>query len=255
MIADERRTNEELFQASFQGDYEDEAAWDAVAALRLRGTEEVFQLARDFCKSEVPLERARGLNVLGQLGACKPISERPYFNECVSIAIEHLRDPDSLVVNAAAWALAHLGGEAAVSALIPMRTNPDPDVRWAVANGLNGSERPDAIATVIELMDDPDDNVRDWATFALGSQCSINSQEIHDALCKRLSDTYEMARNEAVWGLAQHKEPQGIRMLIDRLSADEWMAGDEMAARKTLDVSMDIPTNELVRGLQKLLDV
>ncbi len=248
------RTTDDLFQASLQGDYEDEAAWDAVAALRLRGTDDVFQLAVKYAESAEPRERARGLNVLGQLGAGRPISERPHFDDCVAIAIDHLHDSDSLVVNSAAWALAHLCDDRAISALIPMRNNPDADVRWAVANGLNGSERPDAITTIIELMDDSDDNVRDWATFALGTQCSVNSPEILNALRKRLFDSYEMARNEAVWGLAQHKDLAGLKMLIERLSADEWMAGDEMAAAETLDVRHDTPPEELLAGLQKLLD-
>jgi HEAT repeat protein len=252
--ADDPRTNEELFRASLQGDYEDEAAWDAVAALRLRGTEEVFQAAVKCVESAEPRERARGLDVLAQLAPRRPKSERPHFDECVAIAIQNLQDPDPLVVNAAAWALAHLCDDRAVSALIPMRNNPDPDVRWAVANGLNGSERPDAIATIIELMDDPDDNVRDWATFALGTQCRATSPEILEALRKRLNDNCEMACNEAVWGLAQHKDEQGIKMLIERLSADEWMAGDEMAAAETLDVPHSTPPEELLAGLQKLLD-
>jgi HEAT repeat protein len=253
MWADDQRTTEEMFQASLQGDYEDEAAWDAVAALRLRGTEEVFQAAVKYVDSAEPRERARGLDVLGQLGTERPISERPHFDESVAIAIEHLHDPDPLVVHSAAWALAHLRDDRTVSALIPMRNNPDPGVRWAVANGLYGSDRPDAIATIMELMDDSDDDVRDWATFALGTQCNVNSPEILNALQKRLNDSYEMARNEAVWGLAQHKDPLGIKMLIERLSADGWMVGDEMAAVETLDVPLDTPPEELLAGLQKLL--
>jgi HEAT repeat protein len=254
MWADDPRTTEELFQASLQEDYEDEAAWDAVVSLRFRGTEEVFQSAIKYVESAEPRERARGLDVLAQLGARRPRSERPHFDASVVIAIEHLQDTDPLVVNSAAWALAHLGEDRAVSALIPMRNNPDADVRWAVANGLNGSQRPDAIATIIELMDDSDDNVRDWATFALGTQCSVNSPEILNALQKRLNDSYEMARNEAVWGLAQHQDPIGIKMLIERLEADEWMTGDEMAAAETLDLRHDTPAEELLAGLRKLLD-
>ena len=253
-MINENSTNEELFQASLLGDHEDEVAWDAVRALRRRGTEEVFQLAVRHCKSAVPLERARALDVLAQLGARELQLESPYSKESVAIAIEHLRDDHPLVADSAAWALAHLGGDAAVSALITVRKNPDPDVRWAVANGLFGSERADAIATIIELMDDADDNVRDWATFALGTQCKADSAEICNALRKRLNDSYEMARDEAVWGLAQHKDPQGIRLLVERLSADEWMAGDEMAAAETLGVPHNTPAEELRAGLQKLLD-
>ncbi len=63
------RTAEELFRASLEGDYDDEAAWDAGRVLRLRGSEKIFQLANEYTKSAVALERARGLNVLAQLGA------------------------------------------------------------------------------------------------------------------------------------------------------------------------------------------
>jgi HEAT repeat protein len=155
--------------------------------------------------------------VLAQLGSRKP--------ESVAIAIERLRDNDAMVVSSAAWALAHLGGNLAVWELILMRNNPDPNVRWAVTHVLHGTESADEIAVLIELMDDPNDNVRDWATFALGTQCSVDSAEIRDALRRRLTDRYQEARDEAVWGLAQRKDAQGLRMLIDRLSADEWIAG------------------------------
>ncbi|MGA2877667.1 MAG: HEAT repeat domain-containing protein [Bryobacteraceae bacterium] len=250
----ENKTTEELFHATLEGDWEDETAWDAVHVLRLRGTEDVFHLAVIYCRSAVPVERGRGLNVLAQLGAGKPQSQRPHVEESVAIAIEHLCDEDPTVVDAAAWALAHLGGDKAISALISLRKSLDPDIRWAVANGLNGSERADAIATIIELLDDLDDKVRVWATFALGTQWQVDSPEIRDALRKRLNDSYEMARNEAVWGLAQRKDPQGIRMLVERLSADEWMPGDEMAAAETLGVPYNTPAEELRGGLQMLLD-
>ncbi|HEX5228228.1 MAG TPA: HEAT repeat domain-containing protein [Bryobacteraceae bacterium] len=154
----------------------------------------------------------------------------------------------------AAWALSHLGGDAGVSALVALRRHPDPDVRWAVTNVLHGAENADVIDALIELMDDPDDNVRDWATFALGTQCSIDSTAIRDALRKRLNDPYKEARDEAGWGLAQRRDKQGLRMLIDRcLSAEHWIAGDEMAAAETLDLPHDTPAEELCAGLQKLL--
>jgi hypothetical protein len=62
-LALENKTNEELFQAALQGDYDDDAPWQAVAVLHLRGTEDVFKLAADYCRSTVPLERARGIDV------------------------------------------------------------------------------------------------------------------------------------------------------------------------------------------------
>jgi HEAT repeat protein len=156
------------------------------------------------------------------------------------------------VVCAAAWALSHLGSETAISALIEIKKHPDPDVRWAVANGLNATTRADAIATIIELMDDSDDNVRDWATFALGTQCDLDTPEIREALRKRLADGYEDARDEAIWGLAQRKDEYAIRELLRRLTSEEWKAGDEMAARDLLGERPDASVNELCEGLRKL---
>src|SRR2546423_14299928 len=72
---------EELFAASFVGDYDDEQPWDAVGALRRRNSEEVFQLAAAYCRSELPIHRARALDVLAQLGAGRPPAERPHFDE------------------------------------------------------------------------------------------------------------------------------------------------------------------------------
>lgn len=249
---DEQRTNEELFQAGLQGDYEDEAAWDAVRALRRQNTDEVFKLAVHYCQSTVSLERARGLDVLAQLGAGKPLSERPHFDECVAIAVEHLRDEDAAVVHSAAWALSHLASDLAVSALIEMRHNSDTDVRWAVAHGMQGSQREDAIATLIELMDDAEDNVRDWATFGLGMQCDVDTPEIRAALRKRLSDAYEEARNEAIWGLARRKDELGLGLLLARLDSDHW-SGDEMAAEDILGLTSDASVEDLREGLRKLL--
>jgi hypothetical protein len=163
------KTSEDLFLASFEGGYEDEAPWDAVRALRHRNTAEVFKLASAYCRSGKPIRRARALDVLAQLGAGPPPSDRPYLNASVSIALAHLREEDPLVVHSAAWALAHLRDERAVGALIERRNDPDPDVRLAVAYGMAGPERPEATQTLIELMEDEDEEVRNCATFGLGT--------------------------------------------------------------------------------------
>jgi HEAT repeat protein len=208
-VANESKTTCNLFTSTLQGDYDDDEAWEAVGILRLRNTEEVFRTAVKYCSSEILKERARGLDVLAQLGTGKPLSERPWFEDCVSIAIRHLNDEDPLVVHSAAWGLAHLRDDRAISALLEMSRNPDSGVRKAVALGLAGCERPDAIQTLINLMEDDDGEVRDWATFGLGELCDADSPEIREALRKRTEDPYEDARQEAIWGLARRRDRSG----------------------------------------------
>ncbi len=250
---DDRRTVEELFVAALQGDYDDEAPWEAIRELHLqRPMPEVFRLASGYSHSPIPLERTRALDVLGQLGCGKPDSERPYMDQSVAIAEDRLNDDDPDVVYSAAWALSHLKIDQAVSALIRVRDNPDPDVRWAVVCGMDGNNRVDAIQTLIDLMEDADDNVRDWATFGLGTQHDEDSGEIRRALHNRLNDACEETRNEAIWGLARRRDQTGLRLLLQRLETDHW-SGDETTASDVLDLDDNTPIEDLRAGLHRLL--
>jgi len=251
--SDDPRSNEQLFLAAFEGNYDDDTPWNAVRVLRLRGTPEIFELAKRYSESQDGMACARALDVLAQLGAGKPDSERPYLSESVSIALRHLDDERPLVVHSAAWALAHLRGDAATSALIGLRRHLDPGVRLAVANGLGGCVYPIALETMIQLMDDDADDVRDWATFGLGSLCTQDSQAIRAALRKRLEDPFEDARDEALWGLAQRKDPSSVRLLLERLQSEQWKAGDETAAEETLGLQGSMPVEQLRQGLRELL--
>ena len=73
-------TAEELFSASFQGDYEDEQPWEAVRALRQRDTDQVFHMAAEYSRSGIPIRRARALDVLAQLGGGKHL-EGPWLQD------------------------------------------------------------------------------------------------------------------------------------------------------------------------------
>ena len=261
--SDAMETADKLFLASFEGDYDDEHAWNAVRSLRQRDTEEVFQLAKAYCRSESPKRRARALDVLAQLGAGKQLSERLHFSESVAIAIAHLDDEDPLVVSSAVWALAHLNDSRAVAALIEIRKHPDAHIRHAVACGMANSNRPEAISTLINLMEDEDDEVRNWSTFQLaqayvddgsnGGPGTLDSGEIRDALRKRVNDSFADVRQEAIWGLALRKDPTGLRVLLERLGSEQCIQGDAMTAAEILEKPHDTPADELKVGLRFLM--
>lgn len=174
--------------------------------------------------------------MLAQLGAGKPASERPHFDECVSIAAAHLWDGDPLVAHSAAWALAHLQGDSATEVLLTASKCADAHIRLAVAYGLAGTERSEAIEALIRLTTDEDDEVRNWATFGLGNAGgeegppvrlgTLDSAAIRDALRYRMTDSFCEVRNEAIWGLARRRDIDALRLLLDRLSGEEWVHGD-----------------------------
>ena len=257
----ERKTTEELFAATLEGEDDDAAPWEVVSVLRLRGTPEVFELAKRYCRSLNPKARLRGLGVLAQLGAGKPTAERPFMDESVSIAIGHVEDPDPAVVSAAAWALSHLRTDPAITALIGLRSHPDPEVREAIAFCSELRARPEAGPILIALMDDENEDVRNWATFSVGNWeledagvwRYVDSPEIRAALRGRLEDTYEDARREAIWGLAVRKDPDGLKLLLEHLEAESWWIGDEDAAARTLEMKWDSPVEDLRAGLRRLL--
>jgi HEAT repeat protein len=251
--SEDSRGTEELFAATLDGDYDDDAPWDAVHVLRLRGTSEVFDIAKIHCESENPKARARGLDVLGQLGGGKPDAERPYKGDCISTAIHKLEDPDPLVVHSAAWALAHLSDDRAALALVGKKRHPDPSIRQAVAVGLGACEEPAATETLIELMNDESDVVRDWATFELGSIGKQDSPEIRAALRERVNDSFEDARDEAIWGLAQRKDAVGLSLVLDRLQAKSWKSWDEDAAMAALGLREAPSIEKLCEGLRELI--
>jgi hypothetical protein len=101
--------------------------------------------------------------------------------------------------------------EARVDLMLPFSTHPDACVRSAVVHALLASTRPEAIDALIRLSSDVDENVRDWATFGLGSQLDdVDTVAIRDALAARLDDAHEDTRYEALVGLALRKDARAI---------------------------------------------
>lgn len=79
------------------------------------------------------------------------------------------------------------------------------------------------VATLIEWSRDKNNNVRDWATFCLGSQLNVDGEDVRQALKYRLDDADFDTRCEAMVGLARRRDEAGIRPLMD------WLAGDDVS--------------------------
>ena len=68
-----------------------------------------------------------------------------------------------------------------------------------------------------------DDEIRDLATFGLGTQLNDDSAEIRDALAARLTDEHVDTRHEALIGLARRRDPRGLKATLDLLERpDVW---------------------------------
>jgi HEAT repeat protein len=221
-------------------------AWEAVSALHWRGTRDVLAAALRLCQSPAPLQRARGADILGQLG----IPNRAFPEETLNALLPMLRrDEEPAVLNSIATALGHMGDARAVPALCDLAVHPSDEVRFGVVFGLLGQEDSEAIAGLIRLSADADPEVRDWATFGLGSQIDTDTPDIREALAARLSDSNANAAAEAMVGLARRRDRRARPFVIKTLESGRPGNMDLEAAEELADPSL-LPA---LRALEPLL--
>jgi hypothetical protein len=209
----------ELFARTLSGGYDDDAPWEAVSALRRIGTREIFVQAAEWCDSENPLLRARGADVLSQLGKTSEHQCNSFPEESYSVASTLLqREKELLPLNSAIAALGHIDNPEAVPLIAEQCNHSSPKIRFTVACALgNFPNHPVAVETLLILMQDADDDVRDWATFGLGVLGNSDSSEIRDALFLRVSDANQDVREEAIVGLSKRIDPRVLPSLTEAL--------------------------------------
>jgi len=207
---------DELFAQALSGDYEDDAPWEAVHALRSIGTRQIFERAADLCKSNDPLSRARGADVLGQLGKTADHRSNTFPEESYSVITELVqRETEPQPLAAGIAALGHLDNPLAVPLITSFSSHPSPEVRFDVAFALGCFPNdPLSAETLLRLTQDTDEDVRDWATFGLGVLGNTDSDEIREALVRRLTDSDEDVREEAMVGLGKRKDQRVLSTLL-----------------------------------------
>jgi HEAT repeat protein len=216
-------TIDEVFARTLLGDYDDDAPWSAIRELQDIGSREVFDRAAEWCSSAEPLKRARGADILAQLGRTADHPTNNYPDDsfaAVSLLIE--REKELVPLSSAIFALGHIGNPGAVPIVSRFKKHPVAEIRFAVACALGSfSGDPTAVDALVSLTRDEDEDVRDWATFGIGALGKSDSPSIRDALVARLDDSFEDARQEAIVGLARLRDERVLPALIAHLKRDE----------------------------------
>jgi HEAT repeat protein len=132
--------------------------------------------------------------------------------------LEREQDPGAL--SAILFALSHNKAPKAIKYVSRFRRHPDPEVRRGVVFALLGYEDQTAHGVLIELTRDRDVEVRDWATFGIGTQCEADTPAIRDALADRLADSDDVTRCEALVGLARRRDPRALTGLQKELARE-----------------------------------
>jgi HEAT repeat protein len=199
--ASDARSTSEIIAAYLQRS-DDSGAGDLLATVHYRGGPEELRAGLTLLASEDPRERAAGADVLAQLGW----ADRTFLEESVDALLCALRDPNDQVVQSAIFALGHRASPRAIEALLAFVHHPSAEFRYAAVHGLMPHDMPPVVDALVKLTQDSDRDVRDWATFTLGSQFESDSPALRAALHERLSDIDPEVRGEALLGLARRKD-------------------------------------------------
>jgi HEAT repeat protein len=184
--------------------------------------DEVLAVAITFCGSDSSAMRATGAALVAEL--CNP--GRELVDEALGILGPLLaREVEPDVIEAALHGVALTGLADGLPIVLPFATHPDAGVRLDATHALYScagepAAQP-AIDALIRLSHDQDDDVRDWATFGLGTHIDFDDPVLRDALAERLVDQHLEVREEAAVGLARRHDERAFEPVCELLEEDE----------------------------------
>jgi hypothetical protein len=190
------------------------------------GTEQALAAAQQWCDCEDAATYSAGLDVLGTLAR----READVVGELVDRSRSARDSDDEDLRWSAAVALQQIEDVQARDLLVLFLDDPDSDVRCQAVYGLSTPMDPDlaeehpVVKGLLRAMRDPDENVRDWATFTIGTQ------RVYPVLADELADPD--IGNLYVEAAAELGDPRLLPML-DALKAAGWQEYDPIPS--TLD--------------------
>lgn len=201
--------------------WDSDRGWRAIHALQTRDSPQALALARCLSASPGWRRRCLGLHMASQLRRGRGLSGAEYAREeTQQLFLAALADPHAQVLCAAVSGLGHRPHPDALPRLITLASRGDARLRWQVATALGAYKEASATEALVQLMKDPDADVRDWATFGLGSLHDADSPAIRAALWQGLEDSDADVRGEALIGLAERRDPGLIDYLVKHLGSD-----------------------------------
>lgn len=200
-------------------------SWKAIVALQLRASPSLLVLVHSLCASLSWRRRALGLYVASQLQRPRrpgdTLGATAYAMESTqALLLDGLHDPHGKVVCAAVSGLGHRPHLKALATLVELAGHADSAMRWDVAVALGCYHEPAAIDALMRLAVDAEPEVRDWATFGLGTQQTIDTPQVREVLWRNLGDDDEDVRGEALVGLAARRDLRVIDHLLTQLDPD-----------------------------------
>ena len=165
--------------------------------------------------SDDPRTREVAADVLGSVASV----DRPSAAAIADVLIRRLEvEQDAGVLDSVITALGHACDSRARAGVLKHAEHPDENVRFAVAWSLPALDLDDdSLAVLRRLSADPDEDVRDWATFGL-AESEARDPATTEALAARTDDPHDDTRAEGIFGLARRHDPRARPLIEHELS-------------------------------------
>jgi HEAT repeat protein len=202
------------------GTYDEDCRWDLIGGILTECPDDVLAEATRLILGDAERSRTLGADILGRLVGVETGSRSAVLETLVgALAVETAPAPLASIVAA----LGHVGDPGTLGLIFPLATDPNAEVRLAVAFAVaTVSPQPlasDGRTALISLSRDKDPEVRDWATFGLGTLSDVDGPDVRAALLERTEDASHEARAEALFGLAVRRDPRAVPHLIRALQS------------------------------------
>ncbi len=213
-------SNEKLFERLLNNK-SSKNYWNFITELRKRKDNDIFEKSVELTKSEILKEKIIGINILAQFGF-----PRLHLKEILKIYFDLLKtETDKNVISSILYGIGHNNDnltDKQINVICAFKDHKSITVKYALVYAILAIDKNKAINTLIELSKDKDSDIRDWATFGIGTQIETDTQIIREALWERINDTDNTTRLEAIVGLAKRKD-ENIKDILKKelLEIDE----------------------------------
>jgi hypothetical protein len=207
----------------------------------------VLAAANEWCVSTDNDTRAAGLDVLGELADDD--------EGLVGLLLEHVMraavSSDTGVRLAAAAALSYKDDDRVCTLQVGLLGDAQEVVGHEVLYSLPHDDDLPAdhpvVHALLRAMEHPCDEVRDWATFALGTKSRVDTPAVRDAFVRHLTDDGAETAGEAARALGARKDHRVLPFLMVQLS-------DPEAHYLFVDAARELADPRLLPPLRALAD-
>jgi len=211
----DRRSTEELlaFALAQDADPDKDGFWEPIRALQHR-LPQVLESIIALSTSRDEKSRDIAATLLGQ--CCIPAKFAP--DHCTDILLSMLAQENAdKVLPSIIFALGQLKDPRLVGPVADLRAHTDARVRLSVVSALGCHEDKRAIEALIVCSGDQDRDVRNWATFGLGSLIETDTPAIRGALFARLGEADDEIRGEAIVGLLRRGDVRAAGAMLGEI--------------------------------------